>query len=61
MARVPVGECTAARSGLRSCQPQPDNNPRKRYDSVVDDVNNPSIVFVFNFAQFYHEHLITFQ
>ena len=36
------------------------NNPNVLYDSVVDNIANPSIFVVFYDAQAYPEYLITF-
>ena len=62
LARVLVGEYTAGRPGLRRPPPKNANNPSgASYDSVVDDVNNPSVFVVFYDNQCYPEYLITFQ
>ncbi|PFX14655.1 Poly [ADP-ribose] polymerase 15 [Stylophora pistillata] len=60
LARVLVGEYTVGRHGLLTPPPKDPNYPTVLYDSVVDQIPNPSIFVVFFDWQSYPEYLITF-
>ena len=57
--RVLTGQYTV---GNPSYITPPPKSPRSHdlYDSVVDDINNPSIFVIFADAQVYPDYLITF-
>ncbi|XP_077977304.1 protein mono-ADP-ribosyltransferase PARP15-like [Glandiceps talaboti] len=59
--RVLTGEYTKGEAGLRTPPPKISNDSTDCYDSVVDDVDDPSIFVVFNDAMAYPEYLITFR
>ena len=62
VARVLVGTFTAGTEGMRIPPLRNDpNNPVSLYDSVVNDVSNPTIFVVFTDNQCYPEYLITFR
>jgi len=58
--RVLTGQYTV---GNPSYITPPPKSPRSHdlYDSVVDDINNPSIFVIFADAQAYPDYLITFK
>ncbi|XP_019641150.1 PREDICTED: poly [ADP-ribose] polymerase 14-like isoform X1 [Branchiostoma belcheri] len=60
-ARVIVGEYTAGKSGLLEPPPKNPSNAAVRYDSVVDNVKNPSIFVVFHDTDAYPEYHIVFK
>ena len=57
-AKVLVGEFTAGFSGLKT--PPKKGNETDLYDSVVDNIQNPSIFVVFPDNQSYPDYLICF-
>ena len=61
MAKVLVGRYTIGGRGMKA-PPSRDEpgNPGVRYDSVVDNVRNPSIFVIFVDNHCYPEYLITF-
>ncbi|XP_046843184.1 protein mono-ADP-ribosyltransferase PARP14-like [Xenia sp. Carnegie-2017] len=60
VAKVLVGEYTSGMQGLKAPPSRNDSsNPGLLYDSVVDDVNNPTIFVIFQDSQCYPEYLIT--
>ncbi|KAM6268599.1 protein mono-ADP-ribosyltransferase PARP14 [Porphyrio hochstetteri] len=61
LARVLTGCYCAGRSGLIAPPPKNPADPTDLYDSVVDDVNNPTMFVIFNDIQAYPEYLITFK
>ena len=56
--RVITGEWTQGGRGMLAA---PYNNASQQYDSVVDNVNNPTLFVVFNDAAAYPEYTIDFQ
>ena len=60
LARVLTGEYTKGSSSMLVPPAKSPTNPNVLYDSVVDNVHNPSIFVVFYDAQAYPEYLITF-
>ena len=60
-ARVLVGEYTVGNSSMLVPPNKPSADPNERYDSVVNDVNNPSIYVMFKDYEYYTEYLITFK
>ncbi|XP_054685117.1 protein mono-ADP-ribosyltransferase PARP14-like [Grus americana] len=61
LARVLTGQYCAGSRGLVTPPPQNPADPTDLYDSVVDNVNNPTMFVVFNDIQAYPEYLITFR
>ena len=60
-ARVLTGEFTRGSSGLIVPPPKnPQKDPNIPFDSVVDNVANPSVFVIFNDTQAYPEYLIQF-
>ena len=59
-ARVAVGEYTNGAQGML-VPPNKGNIGNDSYDSVVNDINNPTIFVLFYDNQYYPEYLITFQ
>ena len=61
VARVLVGRYTSGGKGMKAPPSTNDpGNPGVRYDSVVDNVRNPSIFVIFVDNHCYPEYLITF-
>ena len=61
VARVLVGKFTAGEKGMKAPPSRNDpNNPGLWYDSVVNDVGDPSVFVIFLDHQCYPEYLITF-
>ena len=61
VARVLVGRYTIGGKGMKAPPSRNDpDNPGVRYDSVVDNVQNPSIFVKFVDNHCYPEYLITF-
>ncbi|XP_054457974.1 protein mono-ADP-ribosyltransferase PARP14-like [Anoplopoma fimbria] len=61
VARVLTGIYTQGQSGMRVPPPLSDQQSHDRYDSVVDNVGNPSMYIVFHDNQAYPDYLITFK
>ena len=61
LTRVLVGEYTVGKKGILTPPVKDPSNLTDSYDTVVDDVSNPSIFVVFYDWQCYPEYLITFQ
>ncbi|OPJ79796.1 poly [ADP-ribose] polymerase 14 [Patagioenas fasciata monilis] len=61
LARVLTGQYCAGSKGLIMPPSKNPADPTDRYDSVVDDVNNPTMFVVFNDHEAYPEYLITFK
>lgn len=61
LTRVLVGEYTVGKKGILTPPVKDPCNLTDSYDTVVDDVSNPSIFVVFYDWQCYPEYLITFQ
>ncbi|CAH1249983.1 PARP14 [Branchiostoma lanceolatum] len=59
--RAIVGEYTTGKSGILEPPPKTPSNAAVRYDSVVDNVKNPSIFVVFRDNDAYPEYLIVFK
>ena len=59
VARVAVGQYTKGTSSML-VPPQKGGSSNDSYDSVVNDVNNPTIFVMFYDNQYYPEYLITF-
>ena len=59
-ARVLTGQYTTGNSGLLVPPPKDPSKPSVLHESVVDNVQNPSIFVVFQDAHVYPEYLITF-
>ena len=59
LAKVLTGEFTVGGSNIVT-PPSKSGNSLDLYDSVVDDIRNPSIFVIFGDAQAYPEYLITF-
>ena len=59
LCKVLTGDFCQGTQGLKST---PDKDvtvtPKTKYDSVVDDINNPNIFVIFNDTQAYPEYLI---
>ncbi|XP_067290157.1 protein mono-ADP-ribosyltransferase PARP14-like [Pseudorasbora parva] len=60
LARVLVGDFTQGKAGL-PVPPAKSSNSADLYNSVVDNMLNPSIFVIFHDVQAYPEYLITFQ
>ncbi|KAF1498393.1 Poly [ADP-ribose] polymerase 15, partial [Eudyptula minor novaehollandiae] len=61
LARVLTGQYCAGSRGLITPPPKDPADPTDLYDSVVDNVNNPTMFVIFNDIQAYPEYLITFR
>ncbi|XP_041369437.1 protein mono-ADP-ribosyltransferase PARP15-like [Gigantopelta aegis] len=59
--KVLTGEFTAGDSSLKVPPVKPNSESHIKYDSVVDDPNNPSIFVIFHDTQAYPQYLITFK
>ena len=60
LARVLVGKYCRGNPGMIVPPPKDPSRPEILYESVVDNLANPSIFVVFSDAQCYPEYLITF-
>ncbi|XP_048033781.1 protein mono-ADP-ribosyltransferase PARP14-like [Megalobrama amblycephala] len=60
LARVLVGDFTQGKPGL-PVPPAKSSNSADLYNSVTDNINNPTMFVIFNDVQAYPEYLITFQ
>lgn len=60
LVRVLVGEFTQGARDMIVPPPKDPNDPTVLYDSVVDNVSNPTIFVVFYDADAYPEYLITY-
>ncbi|XP_033181608.1 protein mono-ADP-ribosyltransferase PARP14-like isoform X2 [Mastacembelus armatus] len=61
VARVLTGIYTVGRSDMRVPPPRNNQQPDDRYDSLVDNINNPRMYVVFHDSQAYPDYLITFK
>ncbi|XP_068805229.1 protein mono-ADP-ribosyltransferase PARP14 isoform X2 [Struthio camelus] len=61
LARVLTGQYCAGSAGLITPPPKNAADPTDLYDSVVDNVNLPTMFVIFNDIQAYPEYLITFR
>lgn len=59
VAQVLTGVYTQGNSSMKVPPPR-NNQPDDRYDSLVDQVANPSMFIIFNDNQAYPDYLITF-
>ncbi len=60
LARVLVGDFTQGKRGL-PVPPAKSSSSADLYNSVTDNINNPTMFVIFNDVQAYPEYLITFQ
>ncbi|XP_054916113.1 protein mono-ADP-ribosyltransferase PARP14-like [Poeciliopsis prolifica] len=60
VARVLTGFFTLGRSDMRMPPPRDIQQPHDRYDSLVNNIDNPSMFVVFHDNQAYPDYLITF-
>ena len=60
LARVLVGRYCTGNEGMKVPPPKDPSRPEILHDSVVNDLQNPSIFVVFFDSQRYPEYLITF-
>uniref|UniRef100_A0A8C3M663 Uncharacterized protein n=1 Tax=Geospiza parvula TaxID=87175 RepID=A0A8C3M663_GEOPR len=61
LARVLTGQYCAGTAGLKAPPPRSQADPTDLYDSVVDNVYNPTMFVIFNDIQAYPQYLITFK
>ena len=61
LAKVLTGEYTKGRSGMKEPPAKDPTNEALKFDSTVNDVDDPHIFVVFFDGQAYPEYLITFQ
>ncbi|XP_038587306.1 protein mono-ADP-ribosyltransferase PARP14 isoform X2 [Micropterus salmoides] len=61
VARVLTGIYTQGQSNMKVPPPRSDQRPHDLYDSVVDNIVNPSMYVVFHDNQAYPDYLITFK
>ncbi|XP_071315572.1 protein mono-ADP-ribosyltransferase PARP14 isoform X2 [Trachinotus anak] len=61
VARVLTGAYTQGQSDMKVPPPINPQQPHDRYDSVVDNINTPSMYVVFHDSQAYPDYLITFK
>ena len=60
IAKVLVGEYTKGEKGMKAPPSKNDpKNPGVRYDSVVDNIRNPTMYVIFQDNQYYPEYLLT--
>lgn len=59
-ARVLVGDYTTGNKDMVARPSKKSADPKETYDSVVNNMNNPSIYVLFKDYEFYTEYLITF-
>ena len=59
-AKVLVGDYTTGHKDMKVPPPKNSADPNEKYDSVVDNVANPSIYVLFQDYEYYTEYLITF-
>ncbi|XP_046896608.1 protein mono-ADP-ribosyltransferase PARP14-like isoform X2 [Hypomesus transpacificus] len=61
VARVLTGQYTQGKANMIIPPPRSPQLPNDRYDSLVDDIQNPTMFIVFHDDQAYPEYLITFK
>ncbi|XP_053803921.1 protein mono-ADP-ribosyltransferase PARP14-like [Vidua chalybeata] len=61
LARVLTGQYCAGSPGLKAPPPRSQTDPTDLYDSVVDNMFNPTMFVIFNDIQAYPQYLITFK
>ena len=59
-AKVLVGEYTKGSTSFLVAPSKNPSDPNEKYDSVVNDVNDPRIYVMFRDYEYYTEYLITF-
>ena len=59
-ARVLVGDYTNGHTSMIVAPSKNSSDPNETYDSVVDNVTNPSMYVLFGDYEYYTEYLITF-
>jgi len=57
--RVITGDWTQGRNGMKAAPPK-NNSPTEQYNSVVNDVQSPTIFVVFHDTAAYPEYIIKF-
>ena len=60
LSKVLVGDPTRGCPGIRDPPPKPQNH-NELFDSVVDNMNTPTIYVIFHDAQAYPEYVIKFK
>ncbi len=60
-AKVLVGEYIKGNPNMLVAPDKNSGNPNETYDSVVDNISDPSIYVLFQDYEYYTEYLITFQ
>ncbi len=60
-AKVLVGDYTKGNSSMIVPPNKNSGNPNETYDSVVDNISNPSMYVLFQDYEYYTEYLITFK
>ncbi len=60
-AKVLVGDYTAGNSSMIVAPNKNSGNPNETYDSVVNNISNPSMYVLFQDYEYYTEYLITFK
>lgn len=60
MAEVAVGRFTKGKQGMKDCPPIRASEPHVKFDSLVDDVQNPTIHVIQHGAQAYPAYVITY-
>lgn len=61
LCKVLTGEYTVGQNGMRVPPAKKGKQSHILYDSVVDNVGNPSMFIIFNDTQGYPDYLITFK
>lgn len=61
IARVVVGDFTQGKEGEKHLPVKPDTDPPVKYDSFVDDVEQPEIFVIFKDAGAYPAYLVKFK
>ena len=60
-AKVLVGDYTIGHKDMKARPPKCSADPNETYDSVVDNVANPTIYVLFQDYEYYTEYLISFR
>ena len=62
IAKVLIGEYTLGEEGMKAPPSRKDrNNPGLQFDSLVNNINDPSIFVIFQDNQHYPEYLVSFK
>lgn len=61
LSRVLTGEYAKGKSDMRVAPQKPGGASHELYDSVVNDVGNPSMFIIFNDTQAYPDYLVAFK